>query len=114
MDEITHGSDNEDLTGNGLWKSPFQSFCFTESFYENRKQEVALPGASPTSEPASGMAVNGTGLGWCGITADQSHCNQLKRPTEAIWNLTHCREAVRRTLSAFDAGPIHSQPFFPA
>lgn len=114
MDEITHGSDNEDLTGNGLWKSPFQSFCFTESFYENRKQEVALPGASPTSEPASGMAANGTALGWCGIAADQSHCNQLKRPTEAIWNLTHCREAVRRTLSAFDAGPIHSQPFFPA
>jgi hypothetical protein len=65
MDEITHGSDNEDLTGSGLCKSPFQSFCSTESYYENEEQEVALPGASPTSKPASGMAANATALDWC-------------------------------------------------
>lgn len=65
MDEITHGSDNEDLTGSGLCKSPFQSFCFTESFYENRKQEVALPAATQLlSQPQAWLQ---TGQLWVGV-----------------------------------------------
>lgn len=41
MDEITHGSDNEDLRVSGLCKSHSQAFCSTESYYENGNQEVS-------------------------------------------------------------------------